>query len=535
MEFLSRGQGYTLFLTSTDAVLALRKTVKKGEGATSGALSPDVAARFRGARNARLKAVSTGETDPSAAPYEQTVVRMKLLGANPEAPVKGLEELPGKSNYFLGNDPQKWRTNVPHYAQVEYQDVYPGIDLVYYGTKQGQLEYDFIVAPGTDPKAIQLAVEGAEEIRVDGDGDLVVDTEGGELRFHKPVVYQEGEERRQYLKGRYVLKGEVAAGLSRQNEDGGLKPPLQVGFEIAAYDASRPLIIDPVVSYSTYLGGSASEQGITIAVDFSGNAYVTGDTSSIDFPTANALQPSKPGIWGAFVTKINAAGSALVYSTYLGGSNREFGIAIAVDAAGSVYVTGSTSSTDFPTTAGALQPSCSLRAGFICDGDAFVTKLNATGDSLLYSTYRGGSARERGNAIAVDAAGNAYVTGFTESTDFPTTAGALQPSCSLRAGFICDGDAFVTKLNATGDSLLYSTYRGGSARERGNAIAVDAHGNAYVTGNTRSIDFPTVNAFQAANNSGGCCDAFVTKLNAAGTALVYSTYLGGSGAETGIF
>jgi len=490
VKFLSRGSGYTLFLTSTEAVLMLTKT--------------DAHAKHRIPGEARLVEPEKGAG---------TVLRMKLLGANPAPAVAGVGELPGKSNYFVGNDPKKWRANVPTYAKIEYRDVYPGVNLVYYGN-QRQLEHDFVVSPGADPKAITLAFEGMDGVAIDALGDLVLRADGGEVRLRKPVVYQEQNGQRAVIPTRYVLKAER-----------------QVAFEVAAYDATKPLIIDPVLAYSTYLGGRASafggnadDEGLGIAVDAAGNAYVTGRTLSTSFPTTpGAFQVTfGGGFFDAFVTKLNGDGSALVYSTYLGGSVDDRGNAIAVDAAGNAYVTGSTSSNNFPTTSGAVQPTCGISGG-----DAFVSKLNETGTTLVYSTCLGGSGGQFGNGIAVDVAGNAYVTGQTTSPNFPTTLGAFQPS--PHGGI---AHAFVTKVNPTGTGLVYSTYLGGSGIDLGNGIAVDVAGNAYVTGFAGSTDFPTTpGAFQTARASSS--DAFVTKVNPTGTGLVYSTYLGGNADDEG--
>ncbi len=483
VNFLSRGSGYSLFLTPTEAVLALRKPVVSNRGRT---------------RHANAEA----EQVPAAPP---SVVRMKLVGANPSPRVSGLEELPGKNNYFIGNDPSKWRTRVPHYAKVQYDEVYPGVDLVYYGN-QRRLEYDLVVEPGADPRGITLSFEGVERLRIDAQGDLVLDTPGGEIRQHKPLVYQEVDGVRREIAGAYVLNG-----------------GREVGFQVAAYDRSKPLIIDPVLSYSTYLGDGGSDIGWGIAVDASGNAYVRGQTSSV-FPTASPIQPAHSGgTWDAFVTKLNAAGNALVYSTYLGGSGDESSlgeVGIAVDSSGNAYVTGRTDSTDFPT----ASPIQAANGGG--SRDAFVTKLNAAGNSLVYSTYLGGTNRDEGYGIAVDASGNAYVAGSTNSDDFPT-ASPMQPDKNLQF------DVFVAKLNAAGSALVYSTYLGGSAADEGFDIAVDTSGSAYVMGSTLSPDFPTASPIQPAHG-GGIWDAFVAKLNAAGSALVYSTYLGGSGAESSL-
>src|SRR5208283_4844758 len=415
--------------------------------------------------------------------------------------VVGAEELPGKINYLIGNDPAKWRTNISTYAKVKYQGVYPGVDLVCH-SNQGQLEYDFVVAPSMDPKAIRLKFRGAGELRVDRKGDLLLGSGIKEVRFEKPMVYQELAGKKKPVEGSYLLASAD-----------------QIGFRLGDYDHSQPLVIDPVLSYSTYLGGDAAE-GYAIAVDTAGDAYVTGSAGFTNFPTANGLQPALggPNATNAFITKFNSHGSALVYSTYLGGSNLDTGYGIAVDTAGNAYVTGVTSSANFPTVN-------ALQATLAGSENAFITKINASGSALIYSTYLGGSGYDAGMGIAVDASGNAYVAGNTGSIDFPT-ANALQPTSGGGE------DAFVAKINASGSALVYSTYLGGSALENGEAIAVDTAGNAYVTGQTSSTNFPTANALQS-TSGGGYYNAFVTKINASGSALVYSTYLGGSGSDGG--
>jgi len=457
---------------------------------------------------------------------------MKLVGANPKALVVGLGELPGKSNYFVGNDPKKWRTNVSTYSKVRYKDVYPGIDLVYHGN-QGQLEYDFVVAPGADPHAITLevktrhseakALRGQTETRarIDADGNLVLPTEGGEVRFHKPCVYQlisdsGSQTARRYVDSHYVLK----------HGD-------QVGFEVAAYDAGKALIIDPVLSYSTYLGGSMDDFGNAITVDSAGNIYVTGGTTSSNFPTTpGVVQTGYAGADGGyqsvdgdvFVTKLNPSGSALVYSTYLGGKGDDNAYGIVVDATGNVYLTGGTNSSDFPVTPGVYQPS----SGGLTD--VFVTKLDATGSSLVYSTHIGASGEGiRGFGIAVDGTGSAYVTG-NAGPAFPTTVGAFQMASNAFTS------AYVLKLSPDGSAANYSTFLSGggfSDVDFGESIAVDKNGNAYVTGYASSSGFPTTpGAFQTV--LGGGVDAFVTVLNPMGSApLVYSTFLGGAANEEG--
>jgi hypothetical protein len=431
---------------------------------------------------------------------------MKLVGASSVARVSGLDELPGKSNYFIGNDPNKWRTNVPTYARVKYQAIYPGVDLVFYGN-QRQLEHDFVVAPGADPSTVAFRLQGSKEVSLDAGGNLVIAVDGGEVRFERPLIYQETNGARREIPGGYVLKG-----------------AREVAFKVGAYDPTRPLVIDPVLVYSTYLSLSEAnnlENGGGIAADSSGNAYVVGYTGSANFPgTVGAYQTSPPGNYDTFVTKLNPSGSALVYSTYLGGSNKDEGLGVAVDSSGDAYVTGNTNSSDFPTTAGAFQTSL---AGI---WDAFVTKLNPSGSALAYSTYLGGGSSDFGDSIAVDSSGHAYVTGYATSSNFPTTAGAFQTSL---AGI---WDTFVTKLDPSGSALVYSTYLGGSNYDTPYGIAVDSSGDAYVTGNTNSSDFPTTaGAFQT--SLAGIYSAFVTKLDPSGSALVYSTYLGGSNYDIG--
>jgi len=489
VKFLSRGQGYKLFLAGTEAVLQLQNG-DSARNSQSAIRDPQLAGR-----------------QPKAESRQPAVLRMRLVGANPNAEVRGLAELPGKSNYFIGNDPSKWRTNVPTYGKVEYRDVYPGVSLVYYG-KGRQLEHDFVVAPGGDPRVIRLAVEGAEKVELDAQGDLVLHASDGEVRFHKPVIYQEIDGARQEIAGGFVLRS--------PNPQSEIRNPQlsEVGFQVAAYDAAHPLVIDPVLVYSSYLGGNATEYGLGIAVDTAGNAYLTGKTTSSNFPTASALQTiSGGGSADGFVTKLNASGSAIVYSTYIGGNGSEAFQGIAVDPFGNAYVTGATDSRNFPT-AGALQ--ASYGGG---STDAVVVKLNARGSALLYSTYLGGSGQDEGNDIAVDAVGSAYVTGYTASSNFPTA----NPLQAFYGGGISDG--FVTKLNAAGSALVYSTYLGRAGEERGNRIVVDSSGNAYVAGYTSSSNSPAVNAVQSTLR--GMYNGTVVKLNASGSALVYSTYLGG--------
>ena len=435
-------------------------------------------------------------------------LRLGFLGADRRVAIGGQRRVAGRVNYLLGRDRTGWHTNLPTYHEVVYRQLWPGIDLRFRGS-EGQLKYELEVAPGASVDAIRLAYAGASGVSLDRDGDLLLRTPLGTFRDTRPISYQRIGGKRVPVRSRFVLAG------------GG-----RYGFGVGAYDRRLPLIIDPGLQYSTYLGGSSFDSGSGIAVDAAGSAYVTGETDSTDFPTTSGAVESAPnGDSDAFVTKLNRSGTGLVYTTYLGGGGDDIGNGIAVDPVGSAYVTGETDSTDFPTTSGAFEPTNGR-----LDIDAFVAKLDATGSALLYSTYLGGRlGDETGGGIAVDPAGNAYVTGETASSDFPTTPGAFDPTLNSPSG----GDAFVTKLNMTGSGLVYSTYLGGSASQTGFGIAVDPAGSAYVTGETGSSDFPTT-AGAIDPTANGSKDAFVTKLNPAGSALAYSTYLGGSlGAETG--
>ncbi|UWZ81937.1 DUF7948 domain-containing protein [Occallatibacter riparius] len=478
VRFLARGSGYGVFLTSQEAVLALRTPDSSDTRKVAGSHLP-----------------SPAKTD---------VLRMQLLGANGLAEPHGVEPLAGTVNYFRGNDPSRWQSGVPTFAKVEFAGVYPGVDLVYYGNQQ-QLEYDFVVAPKANPEAIRLQFAGASRLQLAANGDLTVWARNGKIVFHAPTVYQEEEGKRRRVSGRFRLLA--------QNS---------VGFALGDYDCDLPLVIDPTLVYSTYLGGSTGEEALGIAVDASGNTYITGTTSSADFPvTSGSYQTAQKSAnrTQAFITKLNATGTALVYSTYLGGSDdNDNANAIVVNSAGNAYVTGLTNSSDFPTTTGAFQ-AARLTSG----GTAFIAELNTTGSALVFSTFLGGSfGGEQGSGIALDSSGNVYVIGTTTAHDFPVTPGAFATTIP---GF---RSAFVSKLNAKATALVYSTYLGGANYDSGNAIALDAAGNAYVGGVTSSQNFPvTPGAFQQTNVAPNAI-SFVSKLNPSGSALVYSTYLGGS-------
>lgn len=531
VKFLSRGAGYTLFLSPTHAVLAL------GEGSDQPTANASKTPPSQGAKAQALNAAK----DQILPATKSAVLRMKLVSANAKAEVIGQNELLGKSNYFIGNEPKKWHTNVRQFASVRYKNVYPGVDLVYHG-HQRELEYDFVLQPGADPQAIRLGIEGAQRLRLEH-GDLVMTTAAGDVRLRYPRLYQDEDGNRREVAGEYVIEGRN-----------------QVRFHVGSYNRRKPLVIDPVLAYltyvnesdggygiamdaagnayvvgltpingrdvvitkinadgssvlyTTYLGGTLDEWAPAIAVDSKGNAYVTGSTQSTDFPTKNAIQSTNHGYYDAFVTKLSPDGSGLVYSTYIGGSVGDFGDSIAVDNAGNAYVAGLTGSTDFPTS-NALQPVA------LGQGDGFVAKINASGSAFVYSTYLTGSGFDYASGVVADSSGNAYVIGATESPDFPTV-NPLQPYHGGR-------DAFVSEINASGSAFVYSTFLGGSGEEDTGAIALDSGGNVYVVGSTTSSDFPTKNPVQATNAGGW--DVFVAKITAGGNALLYSTYLGGSG------
>ena len=501
VEFISRGSGYTLFLTGSEAVIALHR-------------QPAARAKYQQPAARAKHQPRAGENELEGDTGRKgAVLRMRLIGANPRARVTGRDEQPGKVNYLIGDAPEKWRTNISTYAKVHYREVYPGVDAVYYGN-QRQLEYDFIVAPRANPSRIGFSLSGGRDLRIDARGDLVLRVGDGEVRQQRPFIYQEIDGERREVAGGYVLKGGN-----------------RVGFRVGAYDRTKPLVIDPVLSYSTYLGGGGSDYSEDVVVDASGNAYVSGYTTSVNFPTtAGAFAPINKGNYDAFVTKLNPAGTALVYSTYLGGASTELNFSLAVDASGQVYVAGQTHSDDFPVTAGAFQTA----RGAGNNSDAFVSKLNASGNGLLYSTFLGGGDNDGASAIAIDASGNAYVTGDTgtnasgqDFSNFPTTPGAFQ----TQEGGRFSTDAFVSKLDPTGSRLVYSTLLGGNHYDVPYGIAVDASGSAFVTGYTMSITFPvTAGAFRT---TGGSAEAFVTKLNPAGGGLVYSTLLGGAEEDQG--
>jgi len=499
VKFLSHGKGYTLFLTPTEAVFSLRNNEAKA------------------------------------------VLRMKLVGADEQAQLNGEHELQGKVNYLVGNDQSKWRKGISTFRKVHYDNVWPGVDMIWYGT-QTELEYDFVVKPGRDVSSVRLAFDGAEKMRLDEQGNLTIASNGEEVKHSAPVIYQEQEEGRVSVAGKYVIKG--------TNE---------IGFEVGDYDHSKALVIDPVLIYSSYIGGSSSDQGFTVAANVSGEAYVAGETSSdaATFPLKDAFQSSQPATV-AFITRMNAKGTDILYSTFLGDANGFCTLdvcgteirGIAVGSDGKISITGATvndnNESDFPVTDNAFQKNgfCIGVCGLEPDRriDAFVTVLSADGSQLVYSTFFGGSASasgfggrafDSGNAIALDSSNRIYITGQTASNNLPTKH-AFQWS---RHSEYTGTDAFIAVFdpNASGNaSLLYSSYYGGDGDEVGRGIAVDNDRNAYIVGSTASTDLETKSATSVplqATFQGGGFDGFVAKIDTeadGNSSLTYSTYFGGN-------
>jgi hypothetical protein len=538
VRFVAAGSGYAISLTDFAAVLELIEPAPSAGHASRGETA------VPGRKNAA-----------------KDFIQMELVGASTHPHPAGADELPGTVNYFIGNDPAKWRRGIPTYASVRYPRVYPGVDLVYYGNQQ-QLEYDFVVAPRANARSIRLHFIGAKKLRLSPSGDLSISAKHGKISFRRPEIYQVADGRRQTVTGRFVLLDKNA-----------------VGFRIGKYDHTRSLVIDPILAYSTYLGGSGyhipagpeccGDYGTSIAVDSEESVYVAGVAGSGNFPvTKGSVQtvntdcagcgtPRANGV--AFVTRLNAAGTQMIYSTFLGGTGDYYygdvAKGIAVDAFGDAYVTGYTGSSGtipygFPTTTGAYQTTNNAAVNGAYT--AFVSKLSPDGTTLLYSTYLGGSGFNSGvatggdsaNGIAVDDLGDAIVAGTTYSKDFPVTPGA--PQTANKASSFNGSNLFVTKLDPMGQSLVYSTYLGGSGvsnrdfagADYGTGVAVDSDGNAYVTGYAHSLDYPvTSGAYQtknmaksSLNNTGASnVNSVVTKIDLTGTQLVYSTYLGGTG------
>lgn len=557
VKYMARGNGYTVFLTANETVFAMSSQAPPPHSAKHGWGVPSVAG-------------------PATAKQAPAAIYMTPIGGNSQPQISAGSELPGRTNYFIGSDPSKWQQGVKHYATVSYRDVYPGVDMAFHG-QQRQLEFDFVVGPGADAGRIAMGFTGAKKLSIDASGNLLLASAAGDVVLHKPVAYQEKDGKRELVDVGFEVKNSREA-----------------AFTLGAYDHQQELVIDPSLSYATYVGGAGEDEAFAITLDGSGNAYVTGQTKSISFngkpagpnfnvfvtkvnstgtgftytdifeatgggtncsasgtgscsgnaiavdgsgnayvagsatagfPTLSAFQAVfQGGTSDAFALKLNSSGT-LLYSTYLGGNGSDIANGIAVDGSGNAYVAGETHSTNFPLSSSPIQ---STQSG----DDAFVTKIDSTGLTLAYSTYLGGSSGNLASGIALDSSNNAYVTGITVSADFPTTGGVVQPL----PGGGGEDDGFVTEVKADGSAWVYSTYLGGSGVDDALSIAVDAAGEVYVTGNTNSANFPTVNAAQTALGGASATNVFVTKLNAGGTALLFSTYYGGTldDAGTGI-
>jgi hypothetical protein len=468
VRFEAKGAGFTIWLSDRGATLRLR-------GAYTG--DPDLVLG--------LRVADSPEVDPVAT-----------------------EPLRGRSSYLKGRTQASWVRDVPRFARVTYPSARPGVDLVFHG-EEGRLEYDFIIAPGAPAEAAQLDISGAEALSLDEAGALLVHTRRGVLRQSPPTIYQDDA---------YGSRHQVRAGYR-------LAGGTRLAFAIAEHDETRPLVIDPVLVYSSYLGGSGYDVANAVAIDGSGNVYIAGFTTSFDFPLKDGVQGEIGGSTDIFVSKLDPGGQELLYSTYLGGSAEDAAYGIAVDESGSAYVTGNTESSDFPVVpseAGA-GPCHTLQCENGGASNAFVAKLDPNGDALVYSTYLGGSGYDAAQGIAIDALGNVYVAGFTQSSDFPT----ISPFQSTLLG---TQNAFIAKLSPSGATLLGSTYLGGSGNDAASGIAVDALGDIYVAGYTQSVDFHTKHAFQKALQ--GTQNAFATELAPSFDTLTFSTYLGGSGSDT---
>lgn len=464
-------------------------------------------------RNAIVLAIPPRRSDAGSRQQASSGVRLELVNASAATQLVALQELPGRSNYFIGSRPEGWRTDVPRYACLKYVDVYPGIDLVLHGTG-GALEYDFHVAPGANPEAIKVRLAGAQRVTLDEHGDLVARLASGILTQRRPRVFAKRGSRSREIQGRY-----------RENRG-------TFSFSVERYAPDEELVIDPVVITSTYLGGDHSDTPYAMTIDGQGAIYITGSTDSTNFPVQGSYENDQLGE-DVFVTKLDATASRVIFSTYLAAKPSqpqnfpyETGYGIAVDTLGNVYVTGSTGECGFPTTAGAFQGFCQESGG----DDIFVTKLNPSGNALVYSTYIHGSTGgfEEPAAIAVDAAGRVYLAGTTDVATFPVTPGAFQTTkAGGAAGFSGSSDGFVAVLNPAGSGLEYATFLGGQFDDSINAMVIDNQGAVYVAGETFSSNFPTRSAYQS--TSGGAEDAFVARLSPVLSTLEYSSYLGGSG------
>jgi hypothetical protein len=488
VKFISHGTGYKAFLTAGAIILSLHP---------------------EGGGKVQARSAVTSSKPPIS-----TTLQLKLVGAAQNPAIVGEDPLPGRVNYFIGRDPSKWHTNIPTYSKVRYKNVYPGIDLVYYGSHQ-QLEYDFAISAGADASKIQFEIAGATQTELDVEGNLVLQTPSGEIHFRSPIIYQESNGNRVPIFGSYVMNDST-----------------HIAFQVARYNPSEPLVIDPVLVYSTYLGGSGDDEPSGIAVDSTGNLYIAGYTDSTDFPLAT-IGSLPAGNTHAFVAKLDPTGSNLVYADYIGGNSQDYGYALVLDNNNNVYVTGSTASSDFPV----VNP---YQATYPGSFNGFLSKISGDGSSLLYSTYLGGNGSDTPAGIAIDSSGSVFVAGNTSSTNFPV-ANAYQATVSPNQGGNFGNYGFLTKFSPDGSYLVYSTYLGGSSNVAYNCggtpcwtspfsaisgIAVDGNDNAFATGITNTYNFPTTQAAYQVTDSTQQTNptvGFVSKFSSSG-ALGYSTY-----------
>jgi hypothetical protein len=585
VKYLARGNGYKLYLTSSQAVMTVSRGTRDSE------VRDMIEDKRLGP--AKIRRLLQERARKTAHPSSLAVVRMNFLGANPATQLAAEDQQAGRVNYFIGNNPAKWRSNIPLFGRVSYRDLYPGVDLAFHGAGR-QFEFDYLVNPGADAATIALGFEGAEQMSTTSAGDLILTTAAGPVQLHKPVAYQEKDGVRQLVDVRFALKHDH-----------------QVAFALGDYDRNRQLVIDPTVTYSTYFGGDFADYGFGIAADASGDAFIAGATDSDSIP--GPAGPTNNSSFDVFVTEINSSGT-LVFTTLFGGSSDDFAGGIAVDATG-IYVAGTTSSSDFPASATAAQPTflggithgnndafavkLALNGSAIVWGsfiggtdsdsglaiavdsthdvfvvgetfstglgggagvgkfllpngtalnlgqatgadDGYIVALDPNGTSYLLVSYLGGSSNDLTTGVALDGSGNIYVSGETLSTDLPLTL-PLQNKCGTDG--TCNAsalggpfdDAFIVAIHASLSTYIYETYYGGSNVDDALAIAADAAGNAFVTGLTVSSDFPTAGTpFQKILGAAGAQNAFVLELNSTGSAATYSTYLGGSGADLGV-
>ena len=562
VSYYVQGSDTSIYFTGQGMTLALT-------GPATSSRNKDANLQKGSSREESLRRIAREEGN-----RQRWAVKVDFVGANPDAKPAGRDQTSAIISHFKGPK-QQWKTGLNTYSSVVYTDLWPGIDMVYSGTGS-QLKYSFIVKPGADANQIKLAYRGAKEVRLNNKGQLEVATPLGSIIDEKPYSYQEEEGRQVEVATDYKLEHQSKAGVQ------------VCGFRVGTYDKSKELVVDPVVLvYAGFIGGTGFEEGSAIAVDSAGNVYITGDTQSTEASFPVTVGPDltfNEGFTDPFVAKVNAAGTGLVYAGYIGGSGFDRGRGIAVDSAGNAYVTGVTQSTEasFPVTVGPdltfnggtdafvakvnASGTALVYAGYIGgsgfedafgialdsadnayvtgsvgsteasfpvtvgpdltfngNGDTFVAKVNAAGTGLIYAGYIGGSFFDQGFGIAVDSAGNAYVTGLTASTEasFPVTVG---PDLTFNGA----EDTFVAKVNAAGTGLVYAGYIGGSDLDQGFGIAVDSAGNAYIAGVTQSTEasFPVTVGPDLTFNGFG--DAFVAKVNATGTGLVYAGYIGGS-------